>query len=105
MAAGPGVRARSDVGTRRHRTRPRDNGVAGTAGGRANGNGVADTVTRTGATTAALPVTVALTQTNDCLTPAAAFLVGGGKCPTAGAFGFACGPAPLVDHGTTVPGR
>ena len=27
------------------------------------------------------------------------------ECPTADAFGFACGPAPLVDHGTTAPGR
>ncbi len=29
----------------------------------------------------------------------------GQKCPTGGTFGFACGPAPLVDHGTTTPGR
>ena len=27
------------------------------------------------------------------------------ECPTAAAFGFACGPAPLVDRGTNVPGR
>ena len=27
------------------------------------------------------------------------------QCPTTGAFGFACGPAPLVVHGTTAPGR
>jgi len=27
------------------------------------------------------------------------------ECPTAGAFGSACGPAPLVAHGPTVPGR
>ena len=27
------------------------------------------------------------------------------ECPTAAAFGFACGPAPLVDHGTIAPGR
>ena len=30
---------------------------------------------------------------------------GAKKCPTAGAFGFARGPAPLVDHATSVPGR
>ncbi len=29
----------------------------------------------------------------------------GQKCPTAGAFGSARGPAPLFDHGTTAPGR
>ena len=37
--------------------------------------------------------------------PLASKLPGAKKCPTAGAFGFARGPAPLVDHATSVPGR